>query len=378
MKLAFCLFNYFPYGGLQRDFLRIAKECVRRGHEVHVFTMSWQGERESAFHLHLVSAKGWSNHGKAAAFARQVKAALIREHYDRVIGFNKMPHLDVYYAADVCYQSRMKKERSVWNRLTPRYRTWIKMENAVFAFGSAAKILLISPRQQQDYHACYGTEPERFHILPPGISKDRVAPANAAEIRDQMRATYLIPPDHLIMLMVGSGFWTKGLDRVILSFAALSEPLRSRCHLWVIGQDDAAPFRKQAMELGVHARAHFFGGRPDVPRYLLASDMLLHPAHHENTGTVLLEALVSGLPVLTVDVCGYAPYVTEANAGEVLRGPFDQARWNVAVEKSLLSPERTAWRENGLAFAQTADIYQLPEKAVDVIELTGRKRDVLS
>ena len=62
----------------------------------------------------------------------------------------------------------------------------------------------------------------------------------------------------------------------------------------------------------------FLGGRSDVPRFLLGADLLIHPAYHENTGTALLEALVAGLPVLVTDVCGYAHYIAEADAGRVL------------------------------------------------------------
>ncbi len=40
MKLAFALFKYFPYGGLQRDFIRIAGLCRDRGHEIHVYTLA--------------------------------------------------------------------------------------------------------------------------------------------------------------------------------------------------------------------------------------------------------------------------------------------------------------------------------------------------
>ena len=43
MKLALCLFKYFPYGGLQRNFLAIAQELIARGHELTVYTGSWGG-----------------------------------------------------------------------------------------------------------------------------------------------------------------------------------------------------------------------------------------------------------------------------------------------------------------------------------------------
>ena len=41
MKLAFVLFRYFPYGGLERDMLAMAKLCRDRGHEITIYTREW-------------------------------------------------------------------------------------------------------------------------------------------------------------------------------------------------------------------------------------------------------------------------------------------------------------------------------------------------
>jgi UDP-glucose:(heptosyl)LPS alpha-1,3-glucosyltransferase len=51
MKLGFLLFDYFPYGGLQRDCLKIARLCAQRGHDVTLFTRTWQGERPRELRL---------------------------------------------------------------------------------------------------------------------------------------------------------------------------------------------------------------------------------------------------------------------------------------------------------------------------------------
>jgi UDP-glucose:(heptosyl)LPS alpha-1,3-glucosyltransferase len=40
MRLAFVLYKYFPYGGLQRDALRIARACAARGHAVHFHVLA--------------------------------------------------------------------------------------------------------------------------------------------------------------------------------------------------------------------------------------------------------------------------------------------------------------------------------------------------
>ncbi len=69
MKIVFCLFNYFPYGGLQRDFMRIALECVQRGLEVQVYTTRWDGDYDPRLPVTLVKVQGWTNHARANSFA---------------------------------------------------------------------------------------------------------------------------------------------------------------------------------------------------------------------------------------------------------------------------------------------------------------------
>jgi UDP-glucose:(heptosyl)LPS alpha-1,3-glucosyltransferase len=368
MRLAFCLFKYFPFGGLQRDFLRIARACVARGHMVDVYTMSWEGEFEPGLAIRTLPAKRFQNHTRREEFVRQLKPFLEQGHYELIVGFNKMPGLDVYYAADTCYQAKVRQQRSWWYRLTNRYRRTMAFEEAVFAATSIAKILLISAAQQNEFMRYYHTQPERFYLLPPGVDKDRMAPMNAAEIRARVRATYQFSENQILLLMVGSGFKTKGLDRALLAIAALPESLRTRTRLIVIGKDNQKPFEHQAAKLGITDKVIFLGGRNDVASFLLAADLLIHPAYNENTGTVLLEALVAGLPVLTTDVCGYAHYVLDASAGKVMASPFHQEQFNTLLTDMLLSRERSAWHANALSFAARADIYSMPERAVSIIE----------
>lgn len=378
MKIVFCLINYFPFGGLQRDFLQIARECLRRGHEVHVYTTSWEGEREPGLHLHVLKVKGVTNHARARSFSDQIGQIMIGKDRSLVIGFNKMPYLDLYYAADVCYQTRIKAERGFLYRLLPRYRAWRSLEEAVFKAGGQTDILLISPLQERAFTACYGTEASRFHMLPPGIARDRQAPPDAALQRAALRQALGLQDDEILLLMVGSGFQTKGLDRSIASLSALPPDLRKRCRLYVIGKGNAAPFVKQARSYGIEKQLYIMGPRPDVPQFLLAADLLLHPSYHENTGTALLEALAAGLPVLTTAACGYAHYVTDADAGMVLPAEFCQAEWNTALKKMLLSPDRKlkTLGANGLQFAKSADIYNMPQHAADLIEQRARHRDL--
>lgn len=368
MQLAFSLFKYFPFGGLQRDFLRIASDCRQRGHEVRVYTLSWQGEVPSGFNVIKVPVRAISNHARYEKFARWVSADLAAHPADRVIGFNKMPGLDVYYAADACYEEKARSGRHRLYRLSPRYKHFSRFERAVFDRQGRTRILMIAQKQIPIFREYYDTPLERFHLLPPGISTDRRAPPNAPEIRRGLREEFGLSDDQFLLAQIGSGFKTKGLDRTLHAVAALPSDLRARCRVIAIGQDDPAPFQQQARVLGLADQVTILPGRSDIPRFLLGADVLLHPAYNENTGTVLLEAAVAGLPVITTATCGYAHYLSESGAGEVLPEPFEQAQLNTCLAHML--SDATSRRRHGLAglaFADNADIYSMPVRAAEFI-----------
>ena len=79
-------------------------------------------------------------------------------------------------------------------------------------------------------------------------------------------------------------------------------------------------------------------------------------------------SLIGSLPVLVSAVCGYAHYIAEADCGLVLDEPFEQAQLTQYLT-TMLSDDaaRAAWSRNGLAFADTADLYSMPQHAADVI-----------
>ena len=105
MKLAFLLYKYFPYGGMQRDFRRFVEEIQQRGHDCRVYYIAWQGEPLAGADLRRVPARAISNHRRDQRFLRWVQNDLAADPVDGVVGFNKMPGLDVYYAADPCYRA---------------------------------------------------------------------------------------------------------------------------------------------------------------------------------------------------------------------------------------------------------------------------------
>ncbi|OSL22263.1 lipopolysaccharide glucosyltransferase I [Escherichia coli] len=368
MIVAFCLYKYFPFGGLQRDFMRIASTVATRGHHVRVYTQSWEGDCPDAFELIRVPVKSHTNHGRNAEYYAWVQNHLKAHPADRVVGFNKMPGLDVYFAADVCYAEKVAQEKGLFYRLTSRYRHYAAFERATFEHGKPTKLMMLTDKQIADFQKHYQTEPERFQILTPGIYPDRKYSAQIPNSREIYRQKNGITEQQNLLLQVGSDFGRKGVDRSIEALASLPESLRHNTLLFVVGQDKPRKFEALAEKLGVRSNVHFFSGRNDVSELMAAADLLLHPAYQEAAGIVLLEAITAGLPVLTTAVCGYAHYIADANCGTVIAEPFSQEQLNDVLRKALTqSPLRMAWAENARYYADTQDLYSLPEKAADII-----------
>jgi len=374
MKLGFTLFDYFPFGGLQRDCVKIAEHCVARGHRVTIFTRTWDGNRPSGVEVELFGRHGWTNVSRNRYWLKQLADKLPRLGLDGIAGFNKVPGLDVYFGADPCYLAKVARLKPAWYRWSPRFKHFAALERAVYERGNNTQILLLKETEIPLYQQWYGTEPGRFHLLPPGVTKQSFSEKKQTEARRRLRSEMNSPEDAALVLFVGSGFRVKGLDRAITALATLPPGMRERAHLVVIGQNRSGEFAAQAGRLGVGSRVHFLGGRLDVPDWMLAADVLIHPAYSENTGTILIEAMTCGLSVLTTDVCGYAFHVAKAKAGTVLPSPFSQDDCNRTLAGMLTSPARQEWRTNGLAYAAREDLYSCHERAAEIIEQTIRRK----
>lgn len=368
MVLAFCLYKYFPFGGLQRDFLRIATACQSRGHHIRVYTQSWEGERPEQFEIIIVPTRSGTNHGRNAQYCEWVMAHLKQHPAERIVGFNKMPELDVYFAADVCYAQKVAEEKGFFYKLTPRYKHYAAFEKAVFQKGKATQLMMLTPHQIAHFKKHYGTESDRFHMLPPGIAVDRKYDQQIPGAKRIYREKNQIPESAFLLLQVGSDFKRKGVDRTLKAIAALPESIRNNTLLMVVGQDKPAKYQRLAEALGIAKQVSFFSGRNDIAELMAAADILMHPAYQEAAGIVLLEAIVAGLPIIVTEVCGYASFIDKAQCGVVVNEPFEQTVLNQALCDSLQDTQkRDQWVNNAKYYADTEDLYSLPEKAADII-----------
>jgi len=364
MKLAFCIFKYFPYGGLQRDFMRIAQEALTCGHDVDVYTTSWEGAKPNAMNVHLLPVQGRSNHRRILNFAKKTQSLIIDKQYDAVIGFNKIPGLDFYFAGDVCFKDRFEREKHFLHRFLPRYRSYLALEEKVFSIHAKTQVLFLTPQQKIAYIKAYQTPMERFHLLPAGIARNLMQESLQYNIRQIIRQSFLDDKDQMLILFVASDFYNKGLDRALKALSVLP---KDTAKLLVIGGDDSKPYMNLIHKLDLTNRVLFLGKQDNLIHYMSAADILLHPARVEAAGMVLLEAMTAGLPIITTDICGYASHVKQSGAGLIVPTPFQQATLDELL-LDMVNADRDRYRQKALCYADRTDLYSMAKQAIKRIE----------
>ncbi len=374
MKFAFVLYRYFPHGGLQCDMMRMLQEALRRGHSVDLYCRDWRCDEPPPAGCNLIgiSSGGLTNHGKMDAFARAVRKKLAAEQgaYDAVTVFNRMGGGDLYFAADNCLAEEWRQKHHPWMlKLNPRYRTFLRLEQQVCAKDSPCRIMYIVPRQKEQYQCAYGLPDERFWYLPPGMNTACRRPENWQEIRQQKRAELGVADDEILLMLVGSNFRCKGGDRMIRAAASLPEQFRKKMKVFLVGACPPAGCSALAESLGIAKQVIFTGGRSDVPALLQAADLMIHPARSEATGTVLIEAIAAGLPVIASKACGFWNFVAEIDPALAVEEPFEQENLDKTVLYAL--EHLPALKERTAVCGMTADFYRRAEVAVDLMEETG-------
>ncbi|WP_052417155.1 lipopolysaccharide core heptose(I) kinase RfaP [Cellvibrio mixtus] len=357
MRLAFVIFRYFPFGGLQRDMLALAQFFQQQGHSITVFCERWQGEKPPSIAVVEIPARGLLNVAGVKYFVERFEQQFPRAEFDALIGFNKMPGLDAYFAGDTCFAYKAFCERNWLYRLMPRSRLYLHYESAVFNEQSDTHILSLVASEQKQFARFYATRPERFELLPPGIVREHVACADPQTAYRALRKELNLEVNARLVVCLGSGFHTKGVDISINSFAALHNAMRDTA-LLIVGNDNPDKYREQARALGIADNVFFLGPRSPVGNLLHGADALLHPARKELAGNVILEAMLCGCPVLAADHCGYSHFIVEHQLGELISHnatPADiamQLQRLLAVDKSHWAVRANTLQNNTVFFAR--------------------------
>jgi glycosyltransferase involved in cell wall biosynthesis len=196
------------------------------------------------------------------------------------------------------------------------------------AFDRAAILVAVSKRVRDELVGL-GIASSRVRVIENGVDLDEFRPGGAE------RSVLGLPVEVPLAIFAGD------IRSPVKNLGGVLEALVSvpGLHLAVAGSTTSSPYPARARELGLAERVHFLGFRRDMAPLLRAADFFVFPSRHDSCPLVVLEAMASGLPVVTARTVGNASLVEEAG-GVVLDDPDDVEALSAALVGLVADPER--------------------------------------
>jgi glycosyltransferase involved in cell wall biosynthesis len=176
------------------------------------------------------------------------------------------------------------------------------------AFAASHAIVTNSLQVAEYIEREYGAPRRRIRIIPNGIDTERFHPRDgeAAEVAGPIVAAGRLveQKNHALFLRAAAG-----LARLVpqAQFVIAGDgPLRSA-------------LEEQARQLGIADRVRFAGERRDIDTLLRAGSILWLTSRWEGMPNIVLEAMASGLPVITTDVGGVRELIRSGVDGFVVQ-----------------------------------------------------------
>jgi UDP-glucose:(heptosyl)LPS alpha-1,3-glucosyltransferase len=205
------------------------------------------------------------------------------------------------------------------------------VERQAFRSPALKRAIAVSNFVRDDLIREFGLAPEKTVTIYNGVDLDRFRPAADPSERAAIRRKFAVPASARMVAFVGNGFARKGLGFLIEAWPLVA----GGAFLLVAGADRAAgKFARRADALNVGARVVFAGPQPNVEAIFHAADAFAMPSLFEPFGNVVMEAMASGLPVMTSAFSGVAEVVPPSMRGFRVENPDDVGE--VALRLGLL------------------------------------------
>lgn len=356
MRIAFISPNVGWTQGVAHYVAALSTELARR-HEVHVFAGGVETAELAGVQVHKVPVLPWGVTALHASFLTSLPFSYLWQRlvrggrFDIVHGQGTFsPFANVVTAHFIESRGpRLLPSQPVGeNRglLRSRVKRWdahlytlmaSRLERHSRHKLPAKVAIAVSQNVKEDLLRGFDMPAEQVVVVPNGVDVERFHPRNRLRHRGPVRLELGLAEGDIVALFVGNYWERKGLATCVQAVRSYPD---DRLKLLVVGDGDPAAFVPAEERHAARRRFVFVSRRDgDVERYFAAADLLLFPTRYEPFGLVILEALASGLPVVTSARAGAAEYLIHGETGLLLQDPTDTAEVMAAIGLLLDSPD---------------------------------------
>ena len=381
MRIAFVRKAYTPYGGAERYLSQLMERLCAQGHEVHVFAHRWEvhqpdeareGGGTPVFHrVPMIPSPSFL---EALTFALSARRLLQEQEFDVIHSFERTLYQDIYRAGDGCHREWLIQRRKLdswWKRktyaLNPLHRTLLYLEKRLFQSPRLRKIIANSRRGSEEILRHYGVPAEKIEVMYNGVDLEKFHPSNITMYRRFLRKELRIPAEALMILFLGSGFRRKGLRGLLDSLPLVKKEV-PQVILIVAGRDRIEEYRQRARKLGCERNVLFLGPTQRARELYATCDLFALPTIYDPFSNACLEAMATGVPVLTTPMNGVAELIQDGGNGFIVRDPMNSTEIGQKVLDFFFSPEKAAMGEIARKTALSLDLDSVLNRMVHIYE----------
>ena len=313
LTIAFLRRGYSPSGGAESYLKRLAQGIVDLGHAVQlVANDDWPASEWNFGSITRVQANS------AIGFADELEKMRPQLGGDVLMSLERVWRCDVYRAGDGVHQAWLNRRRKFEMPLqrfirgiNRKHRDLLQLEESLLVKGGAGRVIANSQMVKNEIVDLYRYPADKIDIVRNGVPLDHFQ--FNSELRNESRNEVKLKPDEVVLLFAGSGWERKGLRFAIEAF----ELCRDRnLVLLVAGRGDARAYKPKRFFTAEPVR--FLGEVGDLRRVYSAADIFILPSIYDPFSNACLEALASGLPVITTRDNGFSEVIRDNVDGSVV------------------------------------------------------------
>jgi len=351
LTIVFVRRGYSPSGGAEAYLKRLAQGMVNLGHEAQLVTTSdWPRDEwpfGSITHLRATSAIG---------FADELEKVRPQIQCDVLISLERVWRCDVYRAGDGVHQAWLNRRRKFEMPLqrfvrgvNRKHRDILQLEASLLAKQGAGRVIANSEMVKKEILDLYHYPGDKIDIVRTGIPLDRFRFDPA--LREKSRNDLKLKPDEIALLFAGSGWERKGLRFAIEAIELCRD---RRLRLLVAGRGDARGYKPKRFFTKEPVR--FLGEVADLRPIYAAADIFILPSIYDPFSNACLEALASGLAVITTHDNGFSEVIENGAHGSIVDRANNILALRDAIQFWSDEPRRSSTRSTNTKRASQFDI----------------------
>ncbi|GBQ67714.1 glycosyltransferase [Ameyamaea chiangmaiensis NBRC 103196] len=260
----------------------------------------------------------------------------------------------------------------LFNQPGSRARRWLALV-LEWAAGRATDLYLTVSRDE-------AADARRLHIHPEAIAigngRDPAQFRPDRDARSRVRAELGVPEAQVVIIAVSRLVRHKGYPELLAAMESVPD-----AQLWIVGERlatdhgaDMGPVLARAAErLG--PRLRLLGYRTDVAALLAAADIFTLPSLFEGLPMSIIEAMLTGLPVVATDIRGPREQIVDGQTGFLVppenASALARALATLVMESALRARMGTAARERAV---ERFDEHQVLSRTADLILASWERR----